>query len=62
MWCKVRASRYIVHHGMQSNFTELKMITDDTKEDVVTIQMMTVSVAVGVVNELEVSIVCNMMQ
>ena len=53
---------YQIHHGMQNNFIDLKMITDDTKEDVVTIQMMTVSVAVGVVSELEVSIAWSMMQ
>jgi hypothetical protein len=33
---------------MLSNFIELMMITDDTKEDIVTIQIMMVSAAVGV--------------
>lgn len=47
---------------MLSNFIELKMKTDDTKEDVVTVQMMTVSAEVGVANAIEVSIAWIMIQ
>lgn len=38
------------------------MMTDDTKEDVVSIKMMTVSAAVGVANAMEVWIAWIMIQ
>lgn len=45
---------------MLSNFIELKKMIDDTKEDVVTIQVMMVSAVVGVANAMEVPIAWNM--
>ena len=53
---------YKVHHGMQSNFIKLKMMTDDTKETVATIQIMTVRAVVGEANALEVPFTWNMIQ